>query len=144
MKRVFAFIIIAVAMMGCQQEQYSGIPIVPVNFSIDVYSIDQGELANIPGNYAFYREGYRGLIVYCTFVEQYVAYERTCTYRPESTCKQKLEIDESDSFLYCPDCGSQFMIFSGGIPTKGSKASKRLLIYNTNYNALSRTVFVYN
>lgn len=144
MKKLLILTAIIITFSSCGREQYSGIPIVPVNFSIDVFAFDQGELANMPGNYAMYREGYRGVMVYCTFVEQYAAYERTCTYKPETTCTQKLEVDETGSFLYCPDCGSQFMILSGGIPTKGSKATRRLLMYNTSYNALSHTVFVYN
>lgn len=144
MKRILGLFLLMVALSSCETDNYGGIPVVAVNFSVDVYSVDQGELGNIPGNYAFYREGWRGVMVYCTFVEQYVAYERTCTYRPETTCVSKLDVDPSGSFLYCPDCGSEFMIFSGGVPTKGSKAHKRLLTYNTSYNAMTHTVFIYN
>ena len=83
----YAFFLLAVVLSiillspscGKENTDTTEIPYVYVNFSIDPSSIQYGNL-NIPGNYAYVKGGYRGIIIYHYTQDEYLAFERTCTY----------------------------------------------------------------
>lgn len=126
---------------GKENTDTTEIPYVYVNFSIDPTSIEYGNL-NIPGNYAYINGGYRGIIVYHFTQDEYLAFERTCTYDPTVTCS-KLVVEESGLIARDTCCGSGFLLLDG-TPVEGSKATKSLRIYRTTYDTYYRRLHIYN
>lgn len=116
-------------------------PDVYVNIVINPASIAYNNL-NIPGNYALIKGGYRGIIVYHFIQDQYLAYERTCTYDWDQTCS-KLVMDPSGLIAKDTCCGSQFLIIDG-TPMEGSKAIRPLKQYKTYYDANFGRLYITN
>lgn len=135
---VFIFLIVPTS---CDNSDDSPIPAVYVNFTINPASLQYNNL-NIPGNYALLNGGYRGIIVFHFIQDQYIAYERTCTFDPEKSCS-KLIIDKSGLIATDTCCGSQFLLTDGS-PLEGSAASRPLKRYNTSYNASYSSLHIYN
>lgn len=66
------------------------------------------QLGNVlPGNYAEV-DGYGigGLIIFRVDNNQFMAFDRACTYEASSTCK--LADEDHDGMFECPCCGSKF------------------------------------
>ncbi|MEA3449280.1 MAG: hypothetical protein U9Q98_12665 [Bacteroidota bacterium] len=96
---------------ACQDDDY--IPEVVFNYYIDLNSVQYNSL-KIPGNAEYMNvAGYRGVIVHCNYIDEYVAFERTCPYHPEAD-GAVVEI-EDNSTATCPECGSQFSLFDGSV-----------------------------
>ena len=119
----------------------SPIPDVYVNIVINPASIEYGNL-NIPGNYALIKGGYRGIIVYHVIDNQYMAYERTCTYDWEKPCS-KLIIDASGLIARDPCCKSSFLLIDGS-PMEGSLATIPLKQYKTMYDPNFGRLYITN
>ncbi len=92
----------------------NGIP--PVNVDFNVYlSNPDNQVLNAIGNWRYFDAvGSRGIIVYHKDLNEYVVYERHCTYKPENTCGQvKVMIDNVTLLDSC--CGSKFLLYDGSI-----------------------------
>lgn len=126
---------------GKENTDTTEIPYVYVNFSIDPSSIAYGNL-NIPGNYTYVKGGYRGIIIYHYTQDEYLAFERTCTYDPSVSCS-KLNVDESGLIARDTCCGSGFLLLDG-TPIEGSKATKSLRQYRATYDSYYRLLHIYN
>lgn len=126
---------------GKEDTESTEIPYVYVNFTIDPSSIEYGNL-NIPGNYALIKGGYRGIIVYHYTQDEYLAFERTCTYDPTESCS-RLVVDETGVIARDTCCGSRFLLLDG-TPMEGSKATRSLRQYRTTYDAYYRRLHIYN
>jgi hypothetical protein len=81
--------------------------------------------------------GVRGIIVYCNQPNDYIAYERNCTYHPNDACAT-VNVDASKLFLVDPCCGSTFELGTGN-PT-GGVAIRPLVQYKTTYDGLYLTI----
>lgn len=126
---------------GCSDTQETPIPDVYVNIVINPASIEYGNL-KIPGNYALIKGGYRGIIVYHYMQDEYIAYERTCTYDWDKPCS-KLVMDPSGLIARDTCCGSAFLIIDG-TPMEGSKATLPLKRYKTYYDANYGRLYITN
>lgn len=125
---------------GCNKDDKvkTKIPYVFVDFTIDPKF---NNLNNV-GDVEVFTGGYRGIIIYRKSLEEFVAYERTCTYDPEKECS-KLYIDPGTNILAKDTCcGSTFLLLDG-IPTAGP-ASIPLKQYRTSYDAVNSRLRVYN
>ncbi|MDO9510546.1 MAG: hypothetical protein Q7J34_02195 [Bacteroidales bacterium] len=138
---VILFFILFVLPFGCSDSEDSPIPTVYVNFTINPASIQYNNL-NIPGNYATLNGGYRGIIVFHFIQDQYIAYERTCTFDSEKACS-KLIVDNSGLIAEDTCCGSKFLLTDGS-PLEGSPATRALKRYNTSYDAYHSLLHIYN
>ncbi|MBE9467248.1 MAG: hypothetical protein IMY72_02875 [Bacteroidetes bacterium] len=124
----FIFIAISFLFIRCDK---SNIPDIPVNFTIEIDDPLFLDLM-VPGNHVFMKNtGVNGLIIYRSGINEFLAYDRTCTYKPEDNCAV---IDDKNSsiLLQCPCCGSKFSL-DYGYPTDG-EATKSLKKYNTNFD----------
>lgn len=133
-KSVLTGILLLVFTLGCKKDEY--IPEVLFNVYLDLNMISYQHLKT-PGNYEYVDKsptsneqvGYRGIIVYCVYQNEYVALERACPYHP-SADSAVVEVDSTGIFAECPVCGSRFQLMDGSI-TEGP-ASLPLKQYNTS------------
>lgn len=105
------------------------IPDVSVNFSIQA-----SELAGV-GTAIYTQEvyGVRGIIIYHSNANEYVAYERACSFRPANSCEVVQLNDEiNPSYLVDSCCNSNFLL-DDGTPFSGP-ALRPLKRYNTSFD----------
>jgi nitrite reductase/ring-hydroxylating ferredoxin subunit len=121
---------------SCDKIQDSQVPSVPFSFTIDLIIAND---LTIPGNSLYFPGGgYGGVIVYCADLDEYYAYDATCTKEVTQTCKVK----NTGVLGECSCCGSQFLLTAGAYPAKGPAAAP-LRNYNVS-KVNSFTLRVYN
>ncbi len=139
---IFLVSCILLLSLSCNDDNSSSpIPDVYVNIVINPASIEYGNL-NIPGNYTLIKGGYRGIIVYHVIDNQYLAFERTCTYDWDKPCS-KLVIDPSGLIARDTCCKSSFLLLDG-TPMEGSLATIPLKQYKTMYDANFGRLYITN
>jgi len=96
-------------MTSCTKDENT-IPDVYVNFRIQASEIGGvGNAIYTTDNY-----GVRGIVIYHKNSNEYVAYERTCSYRPSNSCEVVQFNDEINPvFLVDSCCTSQFLLDDG-------------------------------
>jgi len=108
---------------------------------VDIYiDINRPEFIslNSVGNYEYITGGVNGIIVYRTSVDQFMAYDRTCTYQPENNCR--VSADQSNNFAECKECcNSAFLLLDGSV-THGP-ATKPLKQYQTTFDGTTIHIF---
>lgn len=103
------------------------IPIVAFNnIVLDLNFPENNALRNGGGFRALPMGGVRGIIVYRNNTNQFFAFERNCSYRPNDACAT-VNVHASGLFMTDPCCNSSFD-FSTGAPT-GGPAWRPLLQY---------------
>jgi nitrite reductase/ring-hydroxylating ferredoxin subunit len=84
--------------------------------------------------------GNRGIVVYRKSQTEFVALERTCSYKP-SESNARVEVDTNTNlFLQDNSCGSKFLITDGSV--QNSPASYPLRHYNTSFDGTY--IHIYN
>ena len=86
---------------------------------------------NAIGGWTYIGGGCKGIIVYRKTQDEFMAYERACTYDPDNNCPG-VTVDGSNINMTDTCCGSQFQIFDGNV-TKGP-ASRVLQQYRTSFD----------
>jgi nitrite reductase/ring-hydroxylating ferredoxin subunit len=81
--------------------------------------------------------GIRGIIIYRKNASTYLAYERNCSYQPNSACAT-VDIDVSTLYMLCSCCSSTFD-FGTGLPTSGV-AWRPLRQYETSLDGTTLTI----
>lgn len=90
------------------------------------------------GNYVYLNDGgVRGIILYHKQGSQYLAYERNCSYQPNSACAT-VEVHASTLYMYCPCCSSNFDFATGS--AGGGIAWRPLNQYETSLNGSTLTI----
>ena len=102
----------------------------------------------IAGNsMTFPTEGYAGLIVMCIGDQQYLAFDACCPFEGSKTSIVETNpgktgvIASSNPVATCKICGSQYILFSGGYPTKGP-STRNLKQYQVT--SLDNRLWVHN
>jgi hypothetical protein len=100
----------------CKKEhQY--VPNVYVNLVIYVNDPQNSVLQNIDG-WKYFDGGNRGVVVYRKSQSEFVAYERTCPYKPEES-NSIVTVDTSNNIILKDEsCTAQFLL-SNGDPISG-------------------------
>jgi len=118
---------------SCEDERVNIIPYVYVNTTIDMQNPVYIDLLNVGGSSYINYEGYNGngIIVYHSGIDEYKAYDRTCTFQVQNSCA--IETNEN-SFItaICPCCESEFEL-SYGTVSKGP-AFAPLKEYRTSFD----------
>ncbi|MFM7015799.1 MAG: hypothetical protein ACKOX3_05655 [Bacteroidota bacterium] len=131
--------ILILFVLGCKKNE-SLIPNVSVNEYIDLNLPSYSNL-NAVNNWIYYPAGAKGLIIFRKSTTEFVAYERACTYDPNTSgavvYMQPNGIDAKDTI-----CGSKFFIFDGSIIN--GPASRPLQQYRCMYNISSNQLHIYN
>lgn len=124
------FFVLVFLTLACEPQFFEvPIPYVPVNIEIDINNPQFSTLNT--NNYAYLNsEGVRGIIIYKKSRNQYIAFERNCSYTPNQACAT---VDVHSSGLYMIDtCCSSIFDFNGD--PIGGPAISPLLRYNTSLN----------
>lgn len=125
---------------SCKKDESGIVPYAYVNVSL--YASDpQFSQLNAINGFIYYNNGvssgYKGLIIYKRGVNDYVAYERACTYDPESTCDG---LNVKTDFVTLDDdcCDSEFLIFDGSV--SHGPATYALVQYRTYFDGTVLTI----
>ena len=135
MNRLIVFFFTLVLSLSCNKDE-NIIPNVRVSFSIQA-----SELGGV-GTAIYTQEiyGVRGIIIYHKNTNEYVAYERACTFRPSDPCEVvMLDSETNPSFLVDSCCNSRF-ILDDGTPFSGPALlplKQYLTTFDGNYITVS-------
>ena len=136
MYRYLSLIILIILIKSCDKDN-NIIPNVKVDFRIQA-----SELSGV-GSAIYTQENYgvRGIIIYHKNTNEYVAFERACSYRPNDNCAVvHLNNEVNPSFLKDSCCNSSFLL-EDGTPFSGP-ALLPLKQYSTNFDGTY--IYVYN
>ncbi|HOE04182.1 MAG TPA: hypothetical protein PLZ52_03110 [Bacteroidales bacterium] len=89
------------------------VPYVPVNLQLFLNSADYQDL-KISGNWKYISGGSRGIIVFCVYPGEYMAFDRNCTYDPYND-SARIYVDETNMFAVCEHCSSKFNLYDGTV-----------------------------
>ena len=138
-----------VVLYSCDNDDPLPIEVGYVNFQIYPNSTEYIQLNNVGGwAYVTANEPSRGIIIYRLSFDEFKAYERTPTYKPDSCCVYyenfaectRLIVDESAVFTLDTCSGTKYLLIDGSIVE--GPASYPMVQYNTQYDG--ETLFVYN
>ena len=135
-KFLFLLLMVFVITNSCKDIQDSQVPDIPFSFTINLTIANE---LTIPGNSLYFPSGgFGGVIVYCEMPDVYYAYDATCTYEINQSCKTV----NTGIVGECSCCGSMFLFTGGAFPAKGPAAAP-LRQYNVA-RMNSFTIRVYN
>lgn len=118
----------------------STIPTVFVDFTIDINDPQYNEITKF-GGYLYLTGGYSGILVYHTFDDTYLAFDRACPYDPNNG---KLYVDKTlFGTIDSTSCKSEFSLLTGGTVTKGP-AEFPMKQYRCIYNAEAKIIQIKN
>jgi hypothetical protein len=130
-------ILAVVLFSSCQKENPQIVPTVAVD--IRIYSSDPNFInLNAVGGWIYYPGGNRGIVICRTTLSDFVAYDRTCTYKPTDP-NELVKVDASNVILVDAHCGSKFLLNTGGV-TQGP-ATLSLKSYQTTYDGTVLHIF---
>ena len=135
MSRNLFFIIFLTAFFSCGDDDNS-IPETYVNLSILASEI--GGVGS--GIYTSSIYGVNGIIIYHKDINQYIAYERTCSYDPSKACAVVNMNDIISPTLLVDSCCSSKFLIEDGTPFDGP-ALLPLKQYQTNFDGVYINVF---
>lgn len=131
------FFLVLITFFSCKKDE-NRIPYVPVDIYIDINNANYNDLNSV-GGYIYLTGGYKGLIIYRSSFDSFVAIERACPYHPTDDC-ERLVVDTSGLTISDPHCGSRFLILDGSIINGPS--TKIAATYHTIFDGVY--VHVYN
>ena len=135
---LFSWIILLLVLAGCEPNEYDDpVPYAPFEDIVLNLNLPQYIGLKTPGATLTEGGGVRGIIIYCKQPNEYMAYERNCTYHPNEACAT-VNVDVSKLFLVDPCCGSTFDLATGA-PT-GGMAIRPLVQYRTTFDGLYLTI----
>ncbi|MCX6257666.1 MAG: hypothetical protein NTW49_07215 [Bacteroidia bacterium] len=137
LSKIIFFLLIAslfLSFFSCNKKDE--VPYVPVNFSIQLNDPDFSILNSV-GNFVYVTGGVNGIIIYRVSGDQFMAYDRTCTFRPMDNCR--VTVEQTHTFAVCKDCcSSKFLLLDGSV-TQGP-ASVPLKQYQTSFNGVTVSI----
>ena len=101
---------------ACKKENNRRIPYVPVNAVLYI-SDPQFNRLNVVGGWVYINGGSRGIIVYRRGQDDFVAYDRHCTFEPDNACG-RVSVNNTQIQAVDSCCGSEFILTDGNV-TKG-------------------------
>ena len=130
----FILISLMIFLASCdKEEEKSEIPYVYVNFVIYPNTIDF-----IPeGGYVTTTGGYKGLIIYRPFSDQFMVFERACPFDPLED-DARVYVEDNGVIAVDSVCGSRFLLTDGS-PIEGP-AKRALKQYRSRYDGYSLQV----
>lgn len=135
MKKITAFallilFIISIQGSSCKKEAYANIPTVYVNINLDISSTFYIELNNV-GGWVNITGGYRGITIYRSSTDDFVAFERCCPYDADVEAAI-VDVDPSGLTLTDTVCGSTYLILDGSVVS--GVATVPLKQYNADFD----------
>jgi hypothetical protein len=146
---LFLFIVgTMVISLSCDKNEEPPIQTGYVNFSIYPNSVEYLPLNSIGGwAYVSANQPSRGIIIYRFSLDEFRAFERTPTFRPDSCCISdpvyactRLIVDPSALFVLDTCTGSKYLILDGSVVE--GPATYPMVTYNTRYDG--EVLYVFN
>ncbi len=128
MKKQILYISFIVFILSACDNPQNPIPYKYVDITIDLNKPEFIDLKAI-GNVVEITGGINGIIIYRSELEEFKAYERTCTYDPGC---ERITLNKYKDKMIHECCGSEFSLTMDGIVTK-APAELPLVNYNTTY-----------
>jgi nitrite reductase/ring-hydroxylating ferredoxin subunit len=123
--------------LSCDNNKDELIPYVAVDFTIDILSTFYTELTSV-GGYVYVTGGYKGIIIYRLSMDEFLAYDRSCSFQPRDPC-EKVHMEPSGLTMIDSCCTSRFLILDGS-PIEGP-ATRMLRQYRTMFDGRFLRVF---
>lgn len=120
---------------SCKKENQNNIPNVYVYININPNSAMYSRLSVI-GGWEYLIGGYRGILVYRSSLDEFVAFDRACTYDYKL---ESAQIQVDGLTMIDSTCGSRFLILDGS-PVNGP-ANVSLKQYRTSYENYSLSIY---
>lgn len=137
--RVFVpfFMFCICILSSCRREEHP-VPYVPVNITLHASDPEFFNLNAISGSTQL-NGGSRGIIVYRKSQDEFMAYDRHCTYDSENPLAVVM-LDSANSFSAVDtSCTSQFFIIDGSV--QQGPAQYPLKQYQTTYDGVKLIIF---
>ena len=113
---IYIILLSNIALFFSCDENKNPIPIVPVDFYIDLKLPDYYNLQSV-GGYVYVTGGVNGILIYRSSADEFRAYERTCPYDPDCG---RVSVDERNFVAVdtvC--CKSEFSLLLDGAVSQG-------------------------
>ncbi len=123
---------------SCKKDKEDLIPYAVVDFYINTNSTQYVELHSV-GGWVNVTGGVRGLIIYRKSIDEFMVYERNCTYQPSNSCA-RVSVDNTNLMAVDSCCGSKFLLTDGSVIQAPAKYP--LKQYRTTFDGT--TLHVYN
>lgn len=124
----------------CKEKQNGLIPYVAINTSIGINQPSYANLLPIGGYVYLNGYGARGLIIYHKDVNEYVAYDRNCTFNGFATSCNTLTVNQSLGQAQDTCCGSSFSLYTGQVINGPANAG--MVQYQTELSG--QLLYIYN
>ena len=117
------FLTLALSSFSCTDNQNSFVPYAKVDEYFNL--VNYNNLLIAGNSMTFPAFGYAGLIVICISDQNYLAFDACCPFEGSRTSIVETNpgksgvVSSSNPVATCKICGSQYILFSGGYPTKG-------------------------
>ncbi|MBK7570604.1 MAG: hypothetical protein IPI10_02905 [Bacteroidetes bacterium] len=121
-----------------------------INTSFPVVTVNKYVYMNLPpynflqtvGNYMYITDaGYKGLIVYHRSIDEWVAFDRGCTYDP-ANADAILNVVTGSLTVEDTHCGSKYNLVDGSVIS--SPATTPMKQYRVDYDAGTQSLYIYN
>ena len=137
---IYSVVFFVFLFTSCTKENNSNTNVPIQNVNITLYPSDPQYATNIGviGGWVYITGGNKGIIVYRKSSNEFMAYERTCTYDPNTNSRLKVLTDNVtivDSL-----CGSKFLMLDGSIIQ--GPAAAALKAYSCDFNG--SVLHIYN
>ncbi|MCK9611675.1 MAG: hypothetical protein WC401_06745 [Bacteroidales bacterium] len=140
-RNVFSFFlllfVICTFAFSCKKQK-NPIPDVYVDIYLNISSTLYLELSTV-GGWVTITGGYRGIVVYRSSVDEFVAFEQACPYDWEADSAY-VAVEPSGLILKCHNCFSEYLITDGSIVN--GPAIYPLKQYKTGFDG--QTLHIYN
>lgn len=125
------FLTIATVVISCKKStQQNRAPLVPVDRYVNI-SLPQYQSLNVAGGWAYTSGGIKGIIIYRRGINEFVAFDRNCTYNDANSCGYA-SVDSSNVLIKCDCDGSVYNIFDGSVSQ--GPATLPLRQYNASFD----------
>ena len=127
----FYFFILLLSVFSSCGKEHQGVPNVYCNLTIYINDPQNIMLTTVNG-WKYFEGGNRGVVVYRKSQTEFVAYDRTCPYKPDEA-SSIVDVDTSNNILLKDaSCTSQFLL-SDGTPISGP-AVVPLKLFRTTFD----------
>ncbi len=141
-KQKLFFLFFILILFSCKKSSInSNFPTVTVNKYVYM-NLPPYNYLQVVGNYMYIDDaGYKGLIVYHRSFDEWVAFDRGCTYDP-TNASALLEVITGGLTVQDAHCGSKFNLVDGSVISNPATTPMRQ--YRVDYDQVNQKLYIYN
>jgi nitrite reductase/ring-hydroxylating ferredoxin subunit len=123
--------------MDCKKTNDNQVPLTAVDIYITVSNPSYISLSTI-GGYLYLTGGVRGILVYRKTSNEFMAYDRNCTYQSSQPCATVV-VDATHILAVDTCCHSKFQLYDGSV--SNGPAVTPLKAYQTTFDGTTLHIF---